>query len=395
MRQHSLSLGRGLTLSAAFPDLEGSVEITIARRRRVLFRKVFKPDEPRDGFRHHGRFVRADGDLELDVFSGELFWEGHLEVRRPWGRKWHRILGVDRGVIMRSAPAIGEIAGSPNVEDPRVSDRRFGESRLCTPTALRLYVDDQERDIADIGRRVKRRMFPDYPPFVFNTVACVGGSPEGAPGLYTNPNSIWFNVFFGYYQLDAPKPAWSRPFGYRSADGVDSEIEVDDILRLGKSDWNWFSNWMYGVPTEHVEPYNSIEAERGGVELSPPRRIGSSLWHGMTMRGIEVASAYESDAPGAARLAANTIVDDVWRAAFGLPNPQPDWPQSFVPTALEGHLDLCYREDDAAFHTLIFGGTAPVGADPAFLEAQLAAVRAVIERRYPDAGFGVEAGAPS
>jgi choline dehydrogenase-like flavoprotein len=54
-----------------------------------------------------------------------------------------------------------------------------------------------------------------------------------------------------------------------------------------------------------------------GVAQTPPARIGTRVWHGLKLRGVEVASAYESDARGAARLTDNSIVDDVWRQSFG------------------------------------------------------------------------------
>jgi hypothetical protein len=216
----------------------------------------------------------------------------------------------------------------------------------------------------------------------------VGGVEDGAPGLYTDPESIWFNIFFGYYQLDAPKREWSRPFGYRSADGIASEIEAEDVVRLGKSDWNWFSNWMYGVPMDHVLPYSSPDMGGVRVELSGPERVGSSMWHGLTLRGVQVASTYESAADSAAKLVRNSIVDDIWRHAFGLPSPRDSHPESFIPTTIDAQILMAYWEDAEEFHTIIFGGTVPSqGGDPEFLRAQMGAVRAVIERSYATLGF--------
>jgi hypothetical protein len=385
--EHIVGLGHGLEMRASFPSLDGSVEVAIAHDDHVLLHKTFTPDDGRADFTIDGSVVRADGSLDLDAFSGELVWEGHLSVRAPGGDEWHEVIDVDRRALMRFCPAIGSFGGETAVEEPVVEDERFGRSQLCTPVALRIYVEDEDRAITDIGRTVKQRMFPDHPPFVFNTIACVGGVKEDAPGLYTDPNSIWFNVFFGYYQLDAPKKDWSRPFAYRSAEGIDSEIEIDDLLRLGKSDWNWFSNYLYGVPIESILPYSGVSKDGIGIEHSEPLEVGSTLWQGITLRNVEVASCYESDMPGAQSLTTNTIIDDVWRHSFGLPNPQPDHPDSFIPTTIDAALRLAYHEDDEAFHTTIFGGTAASGADPAFIEAQLEAVKDVVERNYPGLGF--------
>ena len=107
----------------------------------------------------------------------------------------------------------------------------------------------------------------------------------------------------------------------------------------------------------------------------------------MSLSRVDVASCYESDARDAGKLVHNTIIDDVWRHSFGLPNPQPDHPISFIPTTIEAKVHMAYWEDERAFHTLIFGGTNAIDADPDFLEAQMAAVRSVIERNYPRQGF--------
>jgi hypothetical protein len=48
---------------------------------------------------------------------------------------------------------------------------------------------------------------------------------------------------------------------------------------------------------------------------------------------------------------------------------------------------MAYWEDERAYHTLIFGGTAAIDADPSFLAAQMAAVESVIERNYAQQGF--------
>ena len=381
---HTIGLGHGIELRAALPDLDGSIEIAVLRRNRVLVKRTFSPDAAQHGFKLSLRFLQLDAELEVDAFLGEVRASGYLKVR--WLR-WRTVFDADDEVLMRICPAVGQIAGSPAVIEPLVDHPRFGRSQLCTPTVLRIFVDEQERAVADVGQIVKERMFPAYPPFAFNTVACVGRVREGAPGLYTDPGSIWFNVFFGYYPLDCPKSAWSRPFGYRSAAGIDSEIEPEDVARLGKSDWNWFSNWMYGVPIEDVLPYSTIDMSTIEVETSPPEQIGSTKWHGLSLSRVEVASCYESDTRDAGRLVRNTIVDDVWRRSFGLPNPQPQHSVSFIPTTIKAQVHMAYWEDERAYHTLIFGGTAAIDADPGFLAAQMAAVESVIERNYAQQGF--------
>jgi hypothetical protein len=230
-------------------------------------------------------------------------------------------------------------------------------------------------------------MFPDRPPFVFNTVACVGAFPADGPGPYADPASIWFNVFLGYYQLDCLKSQWTRPFGYEAPLGRNSVPFPDDIARLGKSDWNWFSNWNYGVPTDSVLPYIEVDMATLGYTNSGLIKIGNTEWHQIELHEVEVASCYQSGHDGAAKLVRNTILDHVWRQSFGQSNAHPHFPTSFIPTIVDAQVDMAYWEDDTAFHTVLFGGTATKGSNPAFLAEQVKATRAVIAGFYPDLGF--------
>jgi hypothetical protein len=385
---HTLDLGHGVELRCSMPSLDGTVRVALAFRDHEIFSTALRPDSPPHAVRHAGDHLDLSLELWTDAFRGEVAAGGHLRLRAPFADDWHTLFDADRDVLVRFSPGVGQVGGSSSVHEPLILDERFGRSQLCTPAVLRIFVDEEDRAISQVGRLVKSKLFRDRPPFVFNTVACVGqADPKTFLGLYPDPSSGWFNVFFGYYQLDAPKSQWSRPFGYRSADGIASEIEVEDVMRLGKSDWNFFSNWMYGVPEESIEPYNGIDVAKMPNRVSPPERVGSSVWHRLVIDDVEVASTYESDARGAAQLETHTPLVDVWRYSFGLPNPQRDWGESFIPSTLRAAMWMSYWEDEDAYHTTIFGGTRPKDGPEAFLDAQLAAVRTVMERGYPKLGF--------
>lgn len=379
----TLVLGRGIEMDCSFPSLD-SVEVSIRWWRRRLFHHRFDADNRVKEHPINLGIVRFVIGVETDMFRGQIVWRFDVAGRLHPGRGWRRLTaGADR-VLVSFDPCLGELASSTAVWPPQVDDSSFGQSQLCTPSILRIHVEDRHRDLCRVGRAVKAEMFPDHQPFVFNTVACVGAFGAGGPGLYPDPASIWFNVFLGYYQLDCLKSSWSRPFGYQEARGRASTPEPEDLVRLGKSDWNWFSNWNYGVPTEALVPYSRVDMSRTGFTHRGLVQIGRSHWHEVELTGVEVASCYVSDP---AELVSNTVIDSVWRAGFGGPRPRPSWPTSFVSTAVGAAVDMAYWEDDDAYHTVLFGGTAVQGSNPAFLSAQLAATRAVIAQRYPDLGF--------
>ncbi|MEJ7584469.1 MAG: hypothetical protein WKF43_10385 [Acidimicrobiales bacterium] len=387
---HTLPLGHDFALICSSPVGGGTVRVRLSWRGRDLFDRSFTADQPHAEIGLSLPTVRADGMVELDPFAGELRLAAHLAVRhrRNGGdASWKDLIDPDRVIVIRFDPSIGEVGGSTAVHEPIVDDPRFGRSQLSTPVVLRIHVAEDDRVLADVGRIVKSELFTSYPPFTFNTVACVGAAADGAPGAYGDPESIWFNVFFGYYQVDCSKSRWSRPFGYRSAAGAASVPATEDVLRLGKADWNWFSNWMYGVPERVLYPYSRIDKDPVGIVIKGPTLVGASRWHHLRLSGVAVASCYEADRSCANRLERNTPLQTVWRHAFGMPHLRVCHPVSFVPTDVDAALDMAYWEDDTAYHTVMFGGTAQAGSDPGFLDAQVAATRAIIEEDYPALGF--------
>jgi hypothetical protein len=163
---------------------------------------------------------------------------------------------------------------------------------------------------------------------------------------------------------------------------------------------------MYGVPTEAIEPYMTVP-DGATVDCLDNREIGMSEWHQVRLNNVRVASCYQSDAPGAARLVGRGPLGQVWRDSFGLPCPRPDRTESFFSTELCGHLYMAYswepegpgegRDDrPAMFHTYMFGATVwwddPLRDDDFkedFLQAQLEAIRKLMAGAYGARGFPI------
>ena len=315
-------------------------------------------------------------EIEVDGLLGEVEATGSIQLRDPVSGHWETVLEPDGDVIARYAPVAGVVGRTPVPDPPAVDDPEFGRSRPTATGVTRLFVDDEDRLLTDVGRKARARLWAGRPGFVFNTVACVGG--------YVDPDSPWFNIFLGYYQIDVDKREWRRPFGYRAAKGTDAEVDFEDIVRLGKTDWNWFSNWMYGVPEEDVLPHDGVDMAAVRTAQSDADTIGQSRWHRVTVGNVDFVSAYASDP---ARIVDNSLLSPTWRRSYGEPQPRPGHPDSFPATRLDADLFIAYWEDDQSFHTVMFGGTAPVGGDPRFLALQMQAAREVIERSYPTLGF--------
>ena len=307
---------------------------------------------------------------------------------------------IDR--ILEGLPLTGDIDGRVAVPVPQVDDHRFGQSSGI-PFVLEIDVDRVNKAPANVGHKVDDVFFQSYPPLLFNVCfAC--GAPQGPTrvGLYGDPRSRWFNVFLGYYQLDvlANEEAPS-PFGYDTK----GDVVKDQVLRIGKSDWNYFSNWMYGVPESAILPNNTLT----GATVDVKKRgitIGNKAWDVLTIDKARMVSAYVSGKPGDATLEARGPYSFLWQGAFGFPNPQgQSMPElnSFFPCDMKATLYMCARKVEhaeysgqATWQTFLFGGTVNqwwaeknrrFEENDEFLECQLEAVREVIKRDYPELGY--------
>jgi hypothetical protein len=352
------------------------------------------------GFKFKLPFIKVDLELDADLMNGQLTGSGYIEVENPVTRVWHDLFRADHHVFATFDPSTGAVGGDPELQDagkPIVDAKHgFGGCALATPNILRIHVTDDARMINNIGQMVKQRLFRSQPDFVFNTVASVGGTDEPYTRHYTDPESPWFNLFLGYYQIDAPESTgWTRPFGYKDDNDAVSQVDFDELALLGKADWNWFSNWNYGIPLDAIEAADALDRRSPfkGVPMKP-KKIGNTWWHHIAIRGFVVASTYESDHPGAAQLRRNSVLSGLWRRYFGPPCPRPGHDTSFIATKLDAELFMAYHEADDTFHTSMFGGTIAEGEPPGLLTAQLAAVEKVMEKCYPDLGFDDEPPAP-
>jgi hypothetical protein len=302
--------------------------------------------------------------------------------------------------ILEGLPLTGDVDGRVAVPVAQVNDPRFGESE-GVPFVLEIDVDGVDTAPANVGHKVDTAFFQNDPALMFN-VCFSCGKPRGLGriGVYGDPRSQWFNVFFGYYQLDVRVKDRPSPFGYDAA----GNVVTDEILRIGKSDWNYFSNWLYGVPESFVLPNNDLGAAT--VDVKPRGlAIGGRTWDVLTIDDATMVSAYVSGLPGDGELEARGPYSFLWQCAFGFPNRlRLPGLQSFFSTDMKARLYMCARKverdpyaGEAVWQTFLFGGTVNkwwarqgygrTKENDDFLEAQLEAVRKVMLTSYPELGF--------
>ena len=297
--------------------------------------------------------------------------------------------------IPRWVRLAGDIAGLTWAPPVVIKDATFGTS-MTIPSILEVIIDGQAGVTTPSALGVVTdELFRDYPKFIVNVAFSCGKARSFRPGPYANPGSRWFNVFVGYYQIDVPKSVWSRPFGYRPDGRGGFSIDPTEIAKLGRADWNYFSNYLYGVPL------SSLRATPDQAELAmlPPVTIGSQTWDHLGGSNIRVASIYQARA-GEQLVDTWYVLNNLWRAAFGQPYTGEDPNVSFGLTDLEAELLVGYGEDSddhdlhrPVYRTYVFGGTVNrswARADSArrqpenarFLRLQMTTLTRLIETKF-------------
>jgi hypothetical protein len=307
-------------------------------------------------------------------------------IRSLWRTFWRLLTTGWRA--WRGAPLVGEIKGRYKVEPAVIEDPRFGNSS-ARPQVLEIIVSDEEQWPLGVGKIVNEIFFDRAPPIIFNVCFSCHETDDDDQSDYANPESHWFNVFFGFYEIDVPAAEWGRPFGFKNATD-EWEIEFDDLLRIGKSDWNYFSNYMYGVPWWKACGCNRLDDS--GVKNTVLDRevdIAGVRYVECEVDGMEVVSAHRA---GEEKLRRNvTFITKVWQKQFGTCEPKPGFGESFFPVRMRMRFLIGWKEEHdfdlscMAYKTFIYGGSINKhweGVDEdrkkfndEFLQAQMTAVR--------------------
>jgi len=287
-------------------------------------------------------------------------------------------------------PLVGEVDDSLFAHVPKIKDKKFGSTKNI-PSVLQIQVSPDSKEPAKVGSLVYNQFFTKYPPFLFNVVFNTGNSTVGQPGTYADPESIWFNNFLGYYEIDCPKSKWDRPFGYDS----DGKVVIEDILRIGKADWNFFSNYLYGVPEEESSKYSDIE-ETKNQSVVTRVKIGKKHWDLIEIKNVEVVSGYVTNK--SLLQTHEKIYTPLWQYAFGEPCPREGFTKEFPPQRMSAKFYMSYSSDhiyklkEDGYKTVMFGGSINEGfpnakENAAFMEAQMATVEEIITKYYGNLGF--------
>jgi hypothetical protein len=310
------------------------------------------------------------------------------------------------GLIFKSIffklPMIGTIKDRYFSPCMSINNKKFSKS-FSMPTVLKIVIDNNNPIPGKAGELVNNRFFQKDPAIFFKVSFSCGKSGIFSKGKYTDPLSHWFNVFFGYYEvnvINAAKNAgngWTRPFGYNSSNNT-SDINFYDLARIAKADWNYFSNFMYGVPLAEVRKNDTIDLNKIKSSIRGKETIGRDLWDCAEIDNLDVVSAYTASGD-AGKIDNPSIFSPAWRICFGRPHPRPGYDRSFITTNMKGKFYMRFKEDktnetdEPVYTTYIFGGTINHSYDKMengkefneeFLEEQIKSAKKVIIKYFQD-----------
>jgi hypothetical protein len=257
---------------------------------------------------------------------------------------------------------IGEVDGIFFTEPIYINDPIFGKSTYY-PSVLEIKVQKKRGSklLDEVGKIVRKKYF-DF-DFIFNVCFSCARPNIFGNDRYGDPYSIWFNVFLGYYQIDIPSSQRSYPFGFNS----DRTINPEEILKIGKSDWNYFSNFLYGVPIENIEnPQINATAilpkEIKGIKIEEETIHGIEFCK-VTVNSFKVISSYQADNDETLN---KDFINIIWQTFFGSPIARKEFPISFIPTNMKAVMyiysktiknDSDLPKNETQESTFIFGGT--------------------------------------
>ena len=335
--------------------------------------------------------LRADARVDICLslaFSARLA----MTTQRWWNLS---VLAVGFAGCATPLADIGRIDHHYVVQSPHIDDREFGKSS-GTPAALKIRVAaDSKGDLGYVGRLVHGDLFADSPPFDFNVAFASAHVSLFGKSEYADPQSVWYNVFFGFYEIDAPADQWRRPFGYES-EAENAKVVPTDIERIGQADWNYFSNHLYGVPLRAVRSCcNTSPAAVVNVlkRVSLPSRDGDRFWDDLDVRGVTVVGPNRStidrgafEHPHSATDSAPRDIERLWQRAFGVHAPVASPAVSFAPVKIRARIRMFHDSYDAhgkkMYRTFLFGATvredAPTAQAERFLQLQLSALEKVM-----------------
>lgn len=275
-------------------------------------------------------------------------------------------------------PTVGEINGGYFMTLKEINDPIFGQS-TANFEVMEFEIKDHPR-VFKSAKLVKELIFHDYPDFTLNELYGMAKVDKLThQSDYPNPTSHWYNVYYGFYEIDLPLSTAPAAFGFDR----EGNINPTDIIKLGIADYSFLTAYNYGVPIEickqHIKPTGQEEFRI----IKENVKIGTFTYTLIEISNAMLLSVY----PAREKLTSNeyptsNLLHKMWGTHGYVPGFETPYPLVRMKARLYVTYSIGHDADynGPCYKTLIAGGIVNMDypdqafAD-AFLEKQLEAVR--------------------
>lgn len=320
-------------------------------------------------------------------------------------------------------PTVGEISDKIFSNPIKINKKFCGRKSTSYKTIMEIIIDRESKSLSGCGKLVYDIYFEDYPKMLLNVCYSCGKPNIFRKGGYGDPLSIWYNVFLGYWEVDVLVNDLNRPYGYTINKNGFRSINKKEVLAIIKSDWNYFSNHIYGVPIEFIDgDIKSVSNFNKEVKVFKKQKIiNGKKWDHLHLNDVKVVTTYQFT--DGAKFKKHSFYTPLWHILFGKPlSPKKNIDEvlnkiniskisSFFPTSMDGEIFMTYdivKDVDLnglAYRTYFFGGSKHnhypliksmlTGIDKEllnkeneiFLQTQMIEVQKIIEKKFSNHGF--------
>lgn len=182
-------------------------------------------------------------------------------------------------------------------------------------------------------------------------------------------------------------PGWDRPFGFIANNS--NQLAIEDLIKLAKADWNFFSNYMYGVPFQNCVTASEIFGDEVLKIIDDKVIINNKQFIEAEISNIKVVSGYQS---ASEKLLNNDkLFSPIWRKVFGIHPPISDYLKSFITTNMKMKFYIRFEKsfdpdlEEICYNTYIYGGSINLDypnstTNERFLDSQLQGIKQSIEK---------------
>jgi hypothetical protein len=248
-------------------------------------------------------------------------------------------------------PTVGEIDNRHFIEVPYFSHEKFGDCRK-SEGVIEVIISENPTGLVEVGKIGKEQIFKDYPKLILNINATSAKPNEDGISDYPNPQSHWFNVFLGFYEIDTDGEA---PFGFTKG----GDINMADIIKIGKFDWNIITGYSYGIPYDVCIQQCKLTGREKVKLINQSVMIGKKEYVEVELTELEAVSPY----PAHEELLDNVSYGEDFRKAWGVHGYVEGYEEPFMVTRIKSRLYIrWFQEYDTdmgkvCFKTIVAGGT--------------------------------------